>query len=324
MHFKRFITAILASSFQYAMAQSNNAASASTSAVLINPNTRYNNNYTLPDQGFPGLDSNWHPPHDDGETSYVGHGRLRGRRALITGGDSGIGRAVAIAYAREGADVAIAYLPQEQSDATVTVNLVRAAGQRIFTFTGDLRNETYCAELVRNAASELGGLDILVSHAGYVRNSEHIADLHTADMLRTFETNVYAGLWLTRAAAPILPPGSSIIFTSSQLASSPGSTTVDYSASKAAVRAMTKSLALQLGGQGIRVNAVAPGPIYTNFLTTQGLTTPEIHEICATSTVFGRCGQASEMAPLYVSLADEAMSYTTGSVWGAGGGDGEF
>ena len=277
----------------------------------------------MPNQGFPGLQSNFNPLPDSGETTYVGTGRLTGRRALITGGDSGIGRAVAIAFAREGADIVINYLPEEESDAQVVVELVEAAGRRIVTIPGDLRNESFCANLVQGAVTGLGSLDILVNHAGYIRNHLYIGNHTTSQFEQTMRTNVYAPFFVTRAAAPLMPPGSSIIFTASGVAERPAADMVDYAASKAALVSFTKSLAQQLFSYGIRVNAVAPGLTYTPFLSTSGETTESISGVAAVVPA-QRIEQPVELAPLYVALAEGVNSYASGSVYSANGGVGQF
>ena len=294
-----------------------------SSTPLVDPRTRFNNDYTLPDQGFPGLQSNFDPRPDSGETSYVGTGRLRGRRALITGGDSGIGRAVAIAYAREGADIVINYLAVEEPDAQEVVALVEAEGRRIITIPGDITNETFCADLVERAAAELGGLDILVNNAGYAHLHPFIGNQSTAEFDLTFKTNVYAPFFITRAAVPIMPPGSAIVFTASGVAARPPPGLLDYAATKAVLVSFTKSLALQLFSYGIRVNAVAPGLTVTNFLSSQGDNTESIRMVGA-ETPAGRMEQPVELAPLFVVLAESSSSYTSGSVYAAGGGTGDF
>jgi NAD(P)-dependent dehydrogenase (short-subunit alcohol dehydrogenase family) len=291
---------------------------------LIDPRTRFLQNVTLPVQGFPGLQSNWkNPPIDSGEKSYVGHGRLAGRKALITGGDSGIGRAIAIAFAREGADVAFNYLDVEESDAQVTAFYIKEANRRAFPIPGDLRNETFCAELVKQAATSLGGIDILVSHAGYARESSYIGNHTTVTFEQTIQTNIYAPFFLARAAVPLLPPGSAIIFTSSDTAVAGHPALVDYSATKAYLATFARALAKQLWPYGIRVNAVAPGPTMTNFLTTQGETTESIITELPL-IVTGRLEQPVELAPIYVDLAEGISSYTSGSVYGASGPSGAF
>lgn len=290
---------------------------------LIDPRTRFPSNVTLPIQGFPGLLSRWNPRPDSGEETYIGHGRLRGRRALITGGDSGIGRAVAIAFAREGADVVINYLPVEDSDAQETARIIRQAGRQAFTIPGDLRNESFCAELVQRAASRLGGLDIVINNAGFARFQPTIHNHSTEVFEQTFRTNVYAPFFITRAAVPLLRPGSAIIFTASALAATGSPTSVDYAATKAALVSFTRSLAQQLWPLGIRVNAVAPGATLTNFLTSQGFTTEMANRLTA-SVPFGRLAQPVEMAHVYVTLAEGISSYTSGSTYGVDGTRGAF
>lgn len=214
-------------------------------------------------QPFPGLAGKMQPRPDHGEDSYQGSGRLNGRKVLITGGDSGIGRAVAIAYAREGADVAINYLPEEEDDAREVVDLIKKAGRNVLAIPGDIRDEAFCGHLVTQAVKGLGGLDILVNNAGRQQFCESIEELTTEDFDATFKTNVYAMFWITKAAIPHLSPDSVIINTSSVQAYEPSEILLDYAQTKAAIVAFTKSLAKQLAPKGIRVNAVAPGPYWT-------------------------------------------------------------
>ncbi|KAF2165675.1 hypothetical protein M409DRAFT_36870 [Zasmidium cellare ATCC 36951] len=293
------------------------------STQLTNPVTRYNNSYIVPNQSFPGLQSNWHPAPDSGETSYVGTGRLRGRKALITGGDSGIGRAVAIAFAREGADVAFNYLPEEQPDADITTQHISATGRRAHELPGNLRNESFCADLVARAHDALGGLDILVSNAGYSRYHSFIGNMTTAQFNQTFETNVFAPFYLVRAAVSYLPPGSSIIFTSSGEAVVPSANLIDYAATKAVLANFARGLAKQLAPRGIRVNAVAPYMTISNVLSTEGDTTESIREV-GRDCPYGRNSQPVELAPLYVTLADPQNSFASGQIWAADGGTGDF
>jgi len=216
-------------------------------------------------QDPPGLTSQMHPVPDHGEQTYVGHGRLEGRRALITGGDSGIGRAIAIAYAREGADVAISYLPAEQSDAEDTLRWIEKAGRTGVLVPGDLVERQACMRAVADAVRGLGGLDILVNNAGYHwdRGPEGLEGLQPEHVERVMRTNLYAVIWLCQAALPHLRPGSSIINTTSIQAYDPSPALLDYAATKAALNNLTVNLAASLGPKGIRVNAVAPGPIWT-------------------------------------------------------------
>lgn len=269
----------------------------------------------------PGLTSKMTPRPDHGEKSYQGSGRLVGRKALVTGGDSGIGRAAAIAFAREGADVAINYLPVEEPDAREVVQLIRAAGRKAVAIPGDIRDEKFCNQLVANAARELGGLDILVNNAGRQQAVDSIADLTTEDFDSTFKTNVYAMFWITKAAVPLLAPGSSIINTTSVQAYDPSENLLDYAQTKSAQVAFTKSLAKQLAKKGIRVNAIAPGPYWTPLQVSGGQPQSMIEKF-GSETPLGRPGQPAEIAPIYVLLASQESSYATGQVYGAAGGSG--
>ncbi|WP_454050316.1 SDR family oxidoreductase [Cellulomonas sp. Marseille-Q8402] len=271
------------------------------------------------DLEHPGLTADMQQQPDHGEDSYVGSGRLEGRRALITGGDSGIGRAVALAFAREGADVAIVYLPEEEQDAQETVRLVEDAGRKAVTCPGDLRDEQFCRQAVERAVSELGGLDILVNNAAYQMSQDNgLLDLTTEQLDRTMKTNVYALFWVTKAALPHLRAGASIINTTSVQAFQPSPQLIDYAATKAAILNFTKALAQQVAEQGIRVNAVAPGPIWTPLIPA---TMPEekVQEFGA-DTPLGRAGQPAELAPAYVFFASQESSYITGDRIGVTGG----
>jgi NAD(P)-dependent dehydrogenase (short-subunit alcohol dehydrogenase family) len=261
------------------------------------------------------------PRPDHGETSYKGSGRLKGRKALVTGGDSGIGRAAAIAYAREGADVAINYLPAEESDAREVIQLIRAEGRKAVAIPGDIRNEAFCQKLVQEAARQLGGLDILVNNAGRQVAQKSITDISSEQFDETFKTNIYATFWITKAAIPLLKPGATIINTTSVVAYDPPETIIDYAATKAAIMNFTKGLAKQLAPQGIRVNAVAPGPFWTALQVTGGQP-PEKLPSFGGDTPMGRPGQPAEIASLYVLLASPESSYSTGQVFGAVGGRG--
>lgn len=269
----------------------------------------------------PGLASKMTPRPDHGEKSYQGSGRLVGRKALVTGGDSGIGRAAAIAFAREGADVAINYLPVEEPDAREVVQLIRAAGRKAVAIPGDIRDEKFCNQLVATAVRELGGLDILVNNAGKQQAVDSIADLTTEQFDSTFKTNVYAMFWITKAAVPHLTPGSSIINTTSVQAYDPSENLLDYSQTKSAQVAFTKSLAKQLAKKGIRVNAIAPGPYWTPLQVSGGQPQSKIVQFGGESPM-GRPGQPAELAPAYVLLASQESSYATGQVYGASGGSG--
>ena len=273
-------------------------------------------------QPWPGLAGRMAPKPDHGETSYVGSGRLRGRRALITGGDSGMGRAAAIAYAREGADVAINYLPAEESDAAEVIALIRQAGQKAVAIPGDLREEAFCKHLVEETVRQLGGLDIVVSNAGRQQARQSILELSTEDFDATMKTNIYAPFWIIKAALPHLQPGSAIIATTSEQAYDPSPELYDYAQTKAATMNFVKSLAKQLGPKGIRVNGVAPGPIWTPLQISGGASEGKIVTFGATSPL-GRPGQPAELAGIYVRLAEDDGSYTTGNIYGAGGGQGQ-
>lgn len=272
-------------------------------------------------QPFPGLAGKMQPRPDHGEESYQGSGRLNGKRVLITGGDSGIGRAVAIAYAREGADVAINYLPAEEEDAREVVALIKKAGRKAVALPGDIRDESFCQQLVSQATESLGGLDILVNNAGRQQFCESIEELTTEAFDATFKTNVYAMFWITKAAIPHLQAGSVIINTSSVQAYEPSEILLDYAQTKAAIVAFTKSLAKQLASKGIRVNAVAPGPYWTVLQCCGGQPQEKIEQFGANAPL-GRPGQPVEIAPLYVTLAAPENSYTSGQVWCSDGGTG--
>jgi hypothetical protein len=261
------------------------------------------------------------PKADHGEESYRGSGRLAGRRALITGGDSGIGRAAAIAFAREGADVAIAHLKREQQDADEVIKLIEAEGRKAISLPGDITDEEWCGELVRKAADALGGLDILVINAGHQQTRASIDKVTTADFDETMKTNLYAMHWISQAAVPLLPPGSSIITTASIQAYEPSPSLLDYATSKAGIVAYTKSLAKQLIEKGIRVNAVAPGPIWTPLQPSGGQTQEKVQNF-GKESLFGRPGQPVELAPVYVLLASQEASYITSEIYGVTGGRG--
>nr|WP_238320166.1 SDR family oxidoreductase [Sphingobium sp. YBL2] len=261
------------------------------------------------------------PRPDHGEQSYRGSGRLAGRKALITGGDSGIGRAAAIAFAREGADVAICYLPNEEPDGHEVGAIVREAGRKFAALPGDIRTETFCRKLVADAARQLGGLDILVNNAARQISQKSILDISSEQFDTTLKTNLYAMFWITKAAIPLLKPGAAIINTTSVVAYDPPENIIDYACTKAGIMNFTKGLAKQLASKGIRVNGVAPGPIWTPLQVTGGQEPEKLPEF-GSDTPMGRPGQPAELAPLYVALADPAFSYTTGQIFGAVGGRG--
>lgn len=271
-------------------------------------------------QPWPGLACRMDPPPDHGETSYVGHGRLAGRKALITGGDSGIGRAVAIAFAREGADVAINYLPQEEEDARAVVALIERAGRKAVALPGDLRDAAFCRRLVADAVAGLGGLDLLVNNAARQASFPSILDIPDEHFDDVLKTNVYALFHVTKAALPHLKRGAAIINTSSVQAFEPSEGLLDYAATKAAILSMTRSLAKQLGEKGIRVNAVAPGPYWTPLQPSGGQPPDKVVKF-GQDTPLGRPGQPAEIAPQYVLLASHEASFTTGNVWGSTGGE---
>ena len=273
-------------------------------------------------QPWPGLAGKMEPRPDHGEQSYKGSGRLQGRKALITGGDSGIGRAAAIAYAREGADVAINYFPTEEPDAKEVIELIKAEGRKAIAIPGDLREEVFCKKLVEEAVQQLGGLDILVNNAGRQQACESILDLSTEDFDATMKTNIYAPFWIIKAALPHMPPGSVIIGTTSEQAYDPSPDLYDYAQTKAATMNYVKSLAKQLGPKGIRVCGVAPGPIWTPLQVSGGATQEKVKSFGG-QTPMGRPGQPVELASIYVQLAADDASYTTGNIYGAGGGSGQ-
>ena len=266
----------------------------------------------------PGLESSLQTPADHGETSYRGLGRLEGRRALVTGGDSGIGRAVALAFAREGADVVISHLPQEQSDADETVRLVTESGRRGISVPGDLRDEQYCTDLVAQTVQQLGGLDVLVNNAAYQMAQDSILDITTEQFDRVLKTNLYGMFWLCKAAVPHLQPGSSIINTSSVQAYQPSPELLDYAMTKAAIVNFSRGLAQELAPKGVRVNTVAPGPIWTPLIP--ATMPPEMVEDFGGQTPLGRAGQPIEVAHAFVFLASAEASYITGERIGVHGG----
>jgi NAD(P)-dependent dehydrogenase (short-subunit alcohol dehydrogenase family) len=273
-------------------------------------------------QPWPGLASKMDPRPDHGEKSYKGSGRLSGRKALITGGDSGMGRAAAIAYAREGADVAINYLPAEEPDAQEVIALIKAAGRKAIAIPGDIREEAFCTKLVDEAVRGLGGLDIVVNNAGRQQTHASILDISTEQFDWTMKTNIYAPFWIIKAALPHLQPGSVIIGTTSEQAYDPSPDLYDYAQTKAATMNYIKSLAKQLGPKGIRVNGVAPGPIWTALQVSGGATQEKLMKF-GEQTPFGRPGQPAELASIYVQLADSNASYANGQVYGSSGGAGQ-
>jgi NAD(P)-dependent dehydrogenase (short-subunit alcohol dehydrogenase family) len=292
-----------------------------TQAQNPDPRNKYHvGGFPRQEQEQPGLTERTDPRPDHGENDYTGSAKLTDRVALITGGDSGIGRAVAIAYAREGADIAISYLPEEQDDAEETAEWVEKAGRRALLLPGDARNEQYCTEIVEMTVAEFGRLDVLVINAAYQENREGLENLPTEEFDRVFKTNLYAAMWTARAAIPHLRPGSSIITTSSIQAFDPSPELIDYAMTKAAQVAFTKALAQQLGEKGVRVNAVAPGPIWTPLIPATSW--PEKLESFGADTPLGRAGQPAELAGAYVYLASDDASYVSGAVLPVTGGKG--
>ena len=271
-------------------------------------------------QSQPGKAKDMDPKPDNGEESYTGAGKLKGRKALVTGADSGIGRAVAIAFAREGADVAIGYLPSEEDDAKEVIALIKQAGVNAVAIPGDIVDESFCKAMVERANKELGGIDILVNNAGTMSSHESLTKTPTADFDRTMKTNVYSLFWITQAAIPLLKPGASIINTASVQAYEPSPAIVDYAMTKAAIVAFTKGMAKPLMEKGIRINAVAPGPFWTPIQPT-GQPAEKVTEL-GKSVPFGRPGQPVEIAPVYVLLASQEGSYITGEIYGVTGGMG--
>ncbi len=294
-----------------------------TGQPLSDPRTKYPQPpFAKQSQPFPGLVRDMNPRPDHGETSYRGSGRLAGRRALITGGDSGMGRAAAIAFAREGADVVINYLPAEEPDAQDVMALIRDAGRKGFAMPGDLRDEAFCKKLVADAVAQLGGLDIVVSNAARQQQHQSFLDLSSEDFDATMKTNIYAPFWILKAAVPHMPPGSAIIATTSEQAYDPTPELYDYAQTKAATMNFVKSLGKQLASKGIRVNGVAPGPIWTPLQVSGGATMEKLEKFGG-NTPLGRPGQPAELASIYVQLAASDASYATTQVYGAAGGNGQ-
>ena len=272
-------------------------------------------------QSAPGLSADMDPRPDCGEETYTGSGKLIGRKALITGADSGIGRAAAIAFAREGADVALSYLASEEEDAQVVVALIEKEGRKAVAIPGDITDEAFCMLLVETAVKELGGLDILVNNAAKQNTKPDILDITTAHFDLTLKTNLYALFWITKAAVPHLKPGASIINTTSIQAFEPSEGLLDYAMTKAGIANFTKALSKQMIEKGIRVNGVAPGPFWTP-LQSSGGTTQEMLKTFGSSVPLGRPGQPVEIAPVYVLLASQEGSYITGEIYGVTGGSG--
>jgi NAD(P)-dependent dehydrogenase (short-subunit alcohol dehydrogenase family) len=266
----------------------------------------------------PGLTADMDVRPDHGEQTYRGTGRLVGKRAIVTGGDSGIGRAICIAFAREGADVLVAYLDEEEQDAQETAKWIGDAGRTAITMPGDIQDQQHCIEVVQRAVTDLGGVDILVNNAAYQMALDGIASLTTEQMERTYRTNVFAMIWLCQEALKHMQAGSSIINTSSIQASQPSPQLYDYATTKAAIVNFTKNLAQEVAERGIRVNSVAPGPIWTPLIP--ATMTAEKVDTFGQNTPIGRAGQPAELAPAFVFLASQESSYITGETIAVTGG----
>lgn len=279
---------------------------------MTNKNEKYKiKHFPKQSQPAPGLQNRMSPIPDDGAASYIGHDRLKHKKALITGGDSGIGRAVAIAYAHEGADIVLNYLPEEASDAQEVQGIIESLGRQIKLVPGDLKSESFNQKLVNEAVAFLGDINVLVLVAGKQQAEIDITNLSTQQLTDTYATNVFSLVWLIKAALPHLPPNSSIITTNSIQADQPSSFLVDYAGTKAAIKNMTISLAKQFSNRGIRVNSIAPGPIWTP-LQISGGQLPENIPNFGQSTPLGRAGQPAELAGAYVFLASDESNYITG------------
>jgi len=288
---------------------------------MQNPVTQYREEgFPKQLQEYPGVQSEMNPVPDCGEKSYEGNGRLEGRKALITGGDSGIGRAAAIAYAREGADIAINYMESEQKDADSLVELLEKGGKKVILIPGDLSDEKFCRQMIKEAHQKLGGLDILALVAGKQVSKTDIEEVTTEQLTNTFRINVFSLFWVTQAALPLLPAGASIITTSSIQAYQPSPDLLDYAATKSAIIAFTRGLAKQIASKGIRVNSVAPGPIWTPLQISGGQQQEKLPKF-GQNTPLKRAGQPVELAGVYVFLASQESSYVTAEVYGVTGGN---
>lgn len=287
---------------------------------IENPLTKfYDGKFEKQVQEAPALQQKMTPIPDCGEESYHGSGKLTGRKALITGGDSGIGRAAAIAYAREGADVAINYLPFEEDDAQQVKQLIEAEGRKAVLLSGDLKEEDFTRKLIHDAAKELDGLDILVLNAGMQQAVESIKDLSTQQIVDTYTTNIISMYWAVQEALDYLPKGASIITTTSIQSAEPSAHLLDYAATKGAITSFSKGLSAQLAASGIRVNTVAPGPIWTALQICGGQPQEKIPEF-GQNELLQRAGQPAELAAVYVFLASDEASYVTGQVYAITGG----
>jgi NAD(P)-dependent dehydrogenase (short-subunit alcohol dehydrogenase family) len=289
--------------------------------AIQDPRYQYAKPQAEPDdrQPEPALDAILKPQADHGEKTYRGSARLLGRKALITGGDSGIGRAVAIAFAREGADVVISHHPSEEVDAAETLKFIEEVGRKAICIPGDVANEEFCKTLVKKAVDALGSIDILVNNAGVQQHVDELEDITSEQFQKTFAVNVFAMFWITKAAVPFMPAGASIINTTSIQSYQPSAGLLDYASSKGAITAFTKSLAKMLIKKGIRVNAVAPGPIWTPLQLSGGQPAEKLKHF-GEKTPMGRPGQPAEVAPTFVFLASQESSYITAEVMGVTGG----
>lgn len=288
---------------------------------MQNPLTQYRQDgYPKQLQEYPGVQSEMDPIPDCGEKSYKGNGRLKGRKALITGGDSGIGRAAAIAYAREGADIAINYMEAEQKDAESLAELLKKEGKKVILIPGDLSDEDFCRRLVKEAHEKLGGLDIMALVAGKQVSKTDIEEVTTEQLTNTFKINIFSLFWMVQEALPLLPPGSSIITTSSIQAYQPSPDLLDYAATKSGIIAFTRGIAKQIASKGIRVNSVAPGPIWTPLQVCGGQQQEKLPKF-GQNTPLQRAGQPVELAGVYVFLASQESSYVTAEVYGVTGGN---
>lgn len=289
--------------------------------TMQDPRYQYSAPHPEPDpsQPDPGLDALLKPHADHGEKTYRGAQRLLGRKALITGGDSGIGRAIAIAFAREGADVVITHVPSEEVDATDTLKLIEKAGRKAVCIPGDISDENFCKQLVKQAVEELGSIDILVNNAAKQQFIEQVEDIPSDEFQKMFAVNVFGMFWITKAAIPHMPPGSTIINNTSIQSYQPSPGLLAYASTKGAITSFTKSLAKTLIEKGIRVNAVAPGPIWTPLQVSGGQSDEKLRHF-GEKTLFGRPGQPAEVAPAFVFLASQESSYITAEVIGVTGG----
>lgn len=295
---------------------------AAASDKTSNPVSRFTSKpFPEQKQVWPALQRKMKPVPDCGERSYRGSGRLKGRKALVTGGDSGIGRAAVVAFLREGADVAINYFPTEEPDAQDLAELAKKDGGKLVLVPGDITDQDFCSELVERANQELGGLDILVNNAAYQQSKKSIYEITPEQFDRTVKTNLYAMFWITKAALAYMKPGAAIINTASVNSFNPGEELLDYATTKGGIAIFTKGLAKQLAKKGIRVNAVAPGPVWTPLQVAGGQLPGKLGAF-GQDTPLGRAGQPAELGPIYVALASNDLSFTNGSVFGANGGTG--